>query len=137
MAISKSPNNFKLLAANAVIASRSVKCMIASNSFTPNEDSTNFRSNVTEVTGAGYTAGGVAVTAVASVDLTANTGTITFGSANFGTVSIANIKHFIYYFDTGTPSTSEIIRWITLDPGEEQAVTNTPFNVPSNTLSFA
>ena len=137
MATAQSPNNFKTSLLTAYLSGKTIKCLLASHAFTPNEDSTNFRSNVTnEVTGTGYTAGGVTVTATPSVDLTGNKGVLTFGAASFGTITIPNIKHYIYYADTGTPSTSEILSWITLGAGEEQAVTNIPFTVPSATLSL-
>jgi hypothetical protein len=137
MATGASPNALKYNFLNAYLTGKTVKCLLASNAFTPNIDSTNFRSNITnEITGTGYTSGGVTVTATASLDLTADKGILTFGAASFGTVTIANIKHYIYYVDTGTAGTSEVLGWVTLAAGEEQAPGNISFSVPSNTISI-
>ena len=112
--------------------------MLVTNSFTPNVDTTNFKSNVTgEASGSGYTAGGVTVTATASVDNATDKGVLTIGAASFGTITVSNVRYYIYYFDSGTASTSEIIDIVDLGSDGVQSVTNTAFSVQSTTISLA
>ena len=97
-------------------ATGSFKCMLVS--AVPSEtnlDTWVNRSDVTtEVTGTGYTAGGVAVSAsVSSVDTTNNRISITFGNLAPGwTSSTITALAAIIYLDTGTASTSKLVTMV-------------------------
>ena len=113
--------NFRNLAdhhARAAInyASNSFKCLLVSS--VPSEanlDSWINRSDVTnEVSGTGYTAGGVAVTAtVGSVGTTNNRVAITFGNVSPGwRGSTITAAAAIVYQDTGVAATSKLVTMV-------------------------
>ena len=97
-------------------ATDSFKCMLVS--AVPSEanlDAWVNRSDVTtEVTGTGYTAGGVAVTdTVGSVDTTNNRVSITFGNLSPGwTSSTITAVAAIIYKSTGTASTDKLVTMV-------------------------
>jgi hypothetical protein len=94
----------------------SFKCLLVSS--VPSEanlDAWVNRSDVTgEVTGTGYTAGGVAVSAtVSSVDTTNNRIAVTFANLSPGwTSSTITAAAAIIYQDTGTASTSKLVTMV-------------------------
>lgn len=86
------------------------------------------RDDVTEVTGTNYTAGGATL---ASVTVTASSGTITFDAADttFTNVTIAAVRGAIVYKSTGTAATDPLVAWF--DVGA-QAVTAANFVIQWN-----
>lgn len=94
-------------------ATGSFKCMLVS--AVPSESNLDTwvnRSDVTtEVTGTGYTAGGVAVTAtVSAVDTTNNRVAVTFSNLSPGwTSSTITALAAIVYLNTGTASTDKLV----------------------------
>lgn len=91
-----------------------VKCALASNTYVPNQDTHDFFNDVTnQVTGAGYTAGGVTLTSKTAVYAT-GTNTLTLDAADptWATVSIAEIRYAIFYVDTGVTSTSPLLSYM-------------------------
>jgi len=90
------------------------KCALTSNSYVPNQDTHQYFSSVTnQVSGAGYTAGGVTLSSKTSV-YTAGTNTLTLDSADptWATLSITEIRYAIFYIDTGTAGTSPLISYM-------------------------
>lgn len=69
-----------------------------------------FRDDITEVTGTGYTAGGVSL---ASVTVTASAGVVTFDAADttYTTVTIAAIRGSVIFKNVGTAATDPIAFW--------------------------
>lgn len=88
-----------------------VKCMLLDSSYVPSQGGDVFIDDISsnEVSGTGYTAGGVAVTGK-TVDKTTDANRYTF-SCNpivFATVTV-DFQYAVFYVDTGTPSTSPLI----------------------------
>lgn len=87
------------------------------------------RSDVTnEVTGTGYTAGGVAVTAtVGSLDTTNNRVPVTFTDLTPGWTGTISAAGAIIYKSTGTASTDKLVQFV--DFGGTVSSTAAAFNV--------
>jgi hypothetical protein len=86
-----------------------VKVLLCTNSYTPNLDTHQYRSDLTnEVSGTGYTAGGVTL---ASKTATYASKTLTLDAADvtFSTVTLTSVRYAIVYIDTGTSSTSPLL----------------------------
>jgi len=94
--------------------SATVKCALTSNTYVPNQDTHDFFNDITnQVTGAGYTAGGVTLASKTAV-YNAGTNTLTLDAADptWATVSIPEIRYAIFYVDTGTAATSPLISYM-------------------------
>jgi hypothetical protein len=113
----------------------SFKCLLVSS--VPSEanlDAWVNRSDVTnEITGTGYTAGGVAVTAtVGAVDTTNNRVAITFGNLSPGwTSATLTALGAIIYKSTGTSSTDKLVQFV--DFSGSVSSTNGNFSVTFST----
>lgn len=88
-----------------------LKAMICTSTYTPNFDTDEFRSSVTgEVSGAGYTAGGVALTSeLLTLDTTNHRVKMNADAADFGTVTFTGGVQLIVYVDTGSLATDILI----------------------------
>lgn len=85
------------------------KELLVTDTYTPNFDTHDFRDDITnEVSGAGYTAGGVTVT---TTEITLASGTLTFDAADtvYTTVTIANAMAGVFYFNVGTAGTDQLV----------------------------
>lgn len=85
------------------------KELLVQDAHTPDFDVHDFRDDVTnEVTGTGYTAGGVAVTAT---EVTLSGGVLTFDAADtvYSTVTISDAMAGIFYFNVGTAATDPLV----------------------------
>ncbi len=109
------------------------KVALMSNAYTPNSDTQNFWNQISsqEVTGAGYTAGGITLT---SKTATRNDGTdqITLDAADVSwpNSTITNARHAVVYRDTGTPSTSYLVA--AYDFGVDKSSSNDTFTFTIN-----
>ena len=125
--------NLPLLLATAGInfGTATFKCMLLAGVPTEaNLDTWINRSDVTgEVTGAGYTAGGVLVTAtVSAVDTTNNRVSVTFSNLAPGwTAATISAAAALIYRDTGTAATDKLITMV--DFGQVVTSTNGSFTV--------
>lgn len=105
------------------------KMMLVTSSYTPNTKTHAKRSDVTnEVTGTGYSAGGLALASVAVVNDTANDRT-TFSSASpaWTSATITARAAVIYKSRGGAASADNLVAY--LDFGSDQASTNGTFTV--------
>ncbi|MDV6276361.1 hypothetical protein R3Q06_22950 [Rhodococcus erythropolis] len=97
--------------------SDTLKVMLCTSSYTPNQDTHQFKSDVTnEITGTGYTAGGAALTSV-TVAYNGSTNTITLDAADV-TWSTATFtaRHAVIYDSTpGSDATRPLIAFVTFD----------------------
>jgi hypothetical protein len=85
------------------------KELLVQDAYTPAFDTHDFRDDVTnEVSGTGYTAGGVTVTAT---EITLAAGTLTFDMADtvYTTVTITDAMAGIHYFNVGTAATDQLV----------------------------
>lgn len=108
------------------------KGLICQGGYVPDFDAHEFRSSVTnEVTGTGYTAGGVALTGVAvTVDAAANRVKVDANDIDFGTVTFTSGTQIIIYLSTGSAATDILVgRWTF---ATTQSPTGAPFQVVVN-----
>lgn len=105
-----------------------VKCALASASYTPNQDTHDFFNDITnEVSGAGYTAGGVTLAGKTSTyNSSTNTLTLDSNDPTWATLSVAQIRFAIFYVDSGSAATSPLISYMDFEANSapsSQAVT--------------
>lgn len=120
------------------LSSASLKVALFPSTYTPNQDTDHFYSDISasEVTGTGYTAGGVAVTGTLAYDAATNKWTLSFGQAQW-TASTITARIAVLYVDTGTAATSSLLSW--LDAGVDQVSSNGTMTVNGDggwTLTF-
>lgn len=99
-----------------------VKAMLLTSAYTPDQDNHRFKSDLSgEAVGTGYTAGGQALTSK-TVTYTAATNTTTWTCANpaWPTATVA-ARYLVIYVDTGTSTTSPLISYV--DFGADQTAT--------------
>ena len=105
-----------------------IRCALTTSSYTPNKDTDEFFDDISnEVVGAGYTADGVALTALA-VNVDTATDEVQLDSDNVQwTVATITARRAVIYKDTGTPATSPLIGWV--DFGADEATTAGTFTI--------
>jgi hypothetical protein len=88
-----------------------LKAMIVGAGYTFNKDTHDYRADVTsEVSGTGYTAGGITLTGVqTALDTTNHRVEITADNADFGTVTFTAGTQIVVYIDTGSSATDRIV----------------------------
>ena len=93
------------------VSGKTFKAMLVGSGYTPDVDAHDFRADVTsEVSGTGYTAGGITLTSVAvSVDTATNKVKLTAANANFGTLTVTGITGIVVYVSTGSAATDRIL----------------------------
>jgi hypothetical protein len=85
------------------------KVLMVTDSYTPNFDTHDFRDDITnEVTGTGYTAGGIAYT---GTEITLSGGLLTYDCADpsWANSTIANAMAGVFYFNVGSAGTDQLI----------------------------
>ena len=109
--------------------------MLVTSAYTPDKDTHAKRSAVTnEVVGAGYTAGGQAVTAtVAAVDTANDRVVITFASHNWPTATITARGEVVYKRRGGASSADELVYYN--DFGSDITSTAGTFTVAASTIT--
>ncbi len=90
-----------------------VKALLVTSAYTPDLDLHDYASSVTgEVSGTGYTTGGVVLSGVTLVyDATTNTTRIDAADANFGILTATDIAGIVVYVSTGTMTTSPLVAY--------------------------
>ena len=113
-----------------------VKALLTTSSYAPNQDTHRYKSSVTnEVAGTGYTAGGQALTGK-TVTYDGNTNTLTLSCANpTWNTSTITARYIVFYVDTGTAATSALIAYV--DFGQDVASTNGTFTYPVPSTGIA
>ncbi len=107
------------------IATDTLKCSLHTVTYVPNQDTDVFFSAVTnEVTGTGYTAGGLTLTGKSTAyDAATNEFRFVFTDPAWGPgATIASVRVCVVYKDTGAGGTSPLIGYIVLDG--DQSVSN-------------
>lgn len=113
--------------------SDTIKCMLVTSTYTPNQDTNQYVSAVTgEVaSGNGYTTGGLTLTGkTVTYDTTTNTLKLSATSPSWANSTIT-ARYGVIYMDTGTAGTSPLISY--LDLGQDYTSSAGPFTltVPS------
>jgi hypothetical protein len=95
----------------AANTSHSYKALLTTSSYTEDRGAHSKRSSVTsfEVTGTGYTAGGVAVTLTASLNTTTHKLTLTIGAATWSSSTITARKLVVFRARGGASSADELV----------------------------
>jgi hypothetical protein len=98
-----------ILKGNYNLSSGTRKCMLVTNAYTPNKATHTKRSDVTnEVTGTGYTAGGVTCTLAVTLDTTNHRSVITVSVPAWTTSTITAYALVIYNSRGGASSADEL-----------------------------
>ena len=109
------------------LASDTLKCSLHTSSYTPNQDTHRYKADLTnEVTGTGYTAGGVPLTGVTlSYDTASNTFKLDANDPAWASSTIT-ARYAVFYDDT--PATNKpLISYVDLDGNISS--TNSTFTV--------
>lgn len=108
-----------------------IKVMLVTSSYTPNQDSHEDKADVTnEVSGTGYTARGAALASKAvTKDTTDNEGVFDADDVTWSNSSIT-ARGAVVYKDSGTDATSWLIRY--LDFGQDYISLNADFKITWN-----
>ena len=116
----------------ALLATGTPKYVLATATYTPDQDAHDFLNDVTnEAAGTGYVAGGNAVGAV-TVTLDTATNTVTLTCAEISGVSVS-CRWLIFVVSTGTASTSPVLAYVDLSEGVGGNVTFTGTTTLSTT----
>jgi hypothetical protein len=105
-----------------------IKVALTTSTYTPNQDTHNFFDDVTnEITGTGYTAGGVALT-TSTPTYTGGTNTVSLDAADAQwTTATFTARYAVIYKDTGAAATSPVLGYV--DFGEDQTVSSGTFTI--------
>lgn len=105
--------NVTSLPTNGLESETAVKVLMVLDAETPDFNADNFRDDVTanEVSGTGYSAGGVVIT---STELTVSGGVLTYDSADpsWASSTIANAMAAVGYFARGGADTADELVWL-------------------------
>ena len=110
-------------------ASDSIKVMLCTSSYAPDQDGHIYKNQVTNevANGNGYTTGGVAL-ASKTITYSGSTNTITLAAGNVSwTSATITARYAVIYDDTGTASTSVLLGYV--DFGQDMASSNGTFQI--------
>lgn len=109
-----------------------VKAMLLASTYVPNQDTHQFKSDLAgEITGTGYTAGGVTLTNK-SVTWTAASKTLTLTSDNPTWAGAAfTCRYLVFYQDTGTATTSPLIAYVDFVSDQSPASQDFTYLIPT------
>lgn len=130
------PANAYGLAVRSIISgevnflSNTVKCLLLTSSYTPNQDTHRYRSDLTNELAAtgGYTAGGVTLgSKTVAYDNASNTLTLDSADPEWASLTASAVRYAVFYVDTGTASTSPLLSYINF--GADQAPASQTFRI--------
>lgn len=109
-----------------------IKCSLHTSVYTPDQDGHDYFNDVTsEVTGSGYTAGGVTVTGcTATYDSATNTLTLDCADPAWTAATITNIRYAVFRKDSGTAATSPLICYIDFETDQSVSGANLSIAIP-------
>jgi hypothetical protein len=111
------------------------KAMLVTSTYSPNKDTHDFRDDVTnEVTGTGYTAGGVTSTVTVTKDTANDRVTIQFGAVSWATSTITARGCVYYKSRGGASSADEIVAFV--DFGSDVSSSAGTFSVSASTITL-
>jgi hypothetical protein len=111
------------------------KVMLVTSSYTPNKDTNDKRDDVTnEVTGTGYTAGGVTSACTVTKDTANDKVTLGFAAASWSTATITARGAVYYKSRGGASSADELVAYV--DFGGDVASTGATFSLGSSTITL-
>jgi hypothetical protein len=111
------------------------KAMLVTSSYTPNKDTHDFRDDVTnEVSGTGYTAGGVASAVTVTKDTANDKVTIQLGAVSWASSTITARGCVYYKSRGGASSADELICYA--DFGSDVSSSGGTFSVAASTITL-
>jgi hypothetical protein len=111
------------------------KALLVTSSYTPNKDTHDFRNDVTnEVTGTGYTAGGVTTACTVTKDTANDRVTLQFAAVSWATSTITARALVIYKSRGGASSADELVAYN--DFGSDVSSTAGTFSVAASTITL-
>ena len=114
--------------------SNSFKALLVTSSYTPDKDTHDKRDDVTnEVTGTGYTAGGVTTACTVTKDTANDRVTLQFAAVSWATSTIT-ARALVIYKSTGTASTDNLVAYN--DFGSDVSSTAGTFSVAASTITL-
>jgi hypothetical protein len=124
-----------LVSAEVNYTSATVKAMLCNNGYVPSQDSHRYKSSVTnEISGTGYTAGGVTLsTKTIAYDPATNTLTLDAADPSWASASFT-ARYLVFYVSTGTDATSPLLSYV--DFGQDVTVTAATFTYAIPTGGF-
>ena len=115
--------------------SNSFKALLVTSSYTPNKDTHDFRNDVTnEVSGTGYTAGGVATVCTVTKDTANDRVTLQFAAVSWATSTITARALVIYKSLGGASSADALVAYN--DFGSDVSSTAGTFSVAASTITL-
>lgn len=112
-----------------------IKVMLCSTTYVPNQDTHQYKSSVTgEVSGTGYSAGGVTLSGK-SVSYNTSTNTLTLDASTdpvFTTVTLTGIRYAVFYVDTGSSATSALICYMDFESDQSVTAANFTITLPAS-----
>jgi hypothetical protein len=112
------------------------KALLVTSSYTPNKDTHDKRDDVTnEVTGTGYTAGGVTTACTVTKDTANDRVTLQFAAVSWATSTITARALVIYKSRGGASSADELVAYN--DFGSDVSSTAGTFSVAASTITLA
>lgn len=114
------------------------KIMLTTSTYTPNQDTDDFRDDVTnEVSGTGYTAGGVTLTGVSvTYDAASNQVRISWTDPTWADATITARTAVIYKSRGGLSSADELLAYATNDADVVSTAAEFKVDLPSPTLTL-
>lgn len=111
-----------------------IKVALCTSTYTPNQDTHTYFSDITnEITGTGYTAGGVALSSkTTNYDAASNVMSLRAGASTWSSATFT-CRYAIVYKDTGTASTSPLLGYVNF--GGDQSVTSGTFTITWDTTN--
>jgi hypothetical protein len=121
-----------LWSAGINFTSDTIKCALVNSSYTPSSTTHEFWSDVStnEVTGTGYTAGGVTLSGKAVIDNNDNLVVIDCDDPLWSTATITGIRYAVFYKDTGSAATSPLISYIDFITDQSVTANNLSIAIP-------
>ena len=111
------------------------KAMLVTSSYAPNKDTHDFRDDVTnEVSGTGYTAGGVASAVTVTKDTANDKVTIQFGAVSWASSTITARGCVYYKSRGGASSADELVAYA--DFGSDVSSSGGTFSVAASTITL-
>jgi hypothetical protein len=112
------------------------KVMLVTSSYTPNKDTHDKRDDVTnEVSGTGYTAGGVTSACTVTKDTANDRVTLSFAAVNWASSTITARAAVIYKSRGGLASADELVCYV--DFGADVSSSSATFSLGSSTITLA
>ena len=113
-----------------------VKAMLCTSSYVPAQDSHRYKSSVTnEVTGTGYTAGGVTLASkTVTYDGPSNTLTLDCADPSWSASTIT-ARYLVFYVSTGTDATSPLIAYVDFGADVSSSGSTWTYVVPSTGIA--